>query len=124
MRRVIQCLVPAVAIVVLLVADFRTLAGSPTVIPGRAAQVTGTYISFQEGDGGGSLTIKDRAGTESFGVKDGLPVIVYADKNHPKTMSSPNAFTYATAKMSVMVSVDSRGNTVQVTLGSSSSKKH
>lgn len=84
----------------------------------RAEQVTGKFVSFQPGSGSGTLTVDaTRGGQRTFIVNDGVPMIVFPDKNHPKTISSPDGFTYGAAGMSILMTLDTNEHIVQITLG-------
>lgn len=115
--------------VVLAVALLALIAGPVTSTRAdhgvNAEDLTGKFVSFQDGVltiniAGGKL-----AGTHSINIPDGITVIYYPDSTHPKTLKSPGAFANAQPDMTTEVTIDSRMRIVRVALGDyKGGKKH
>jgi len=88
-----------------------------------AKDVTGKFVSFQDGIltinvSGGKL-----AGTHSIPIADGLPLLFYATPGHPQTLKTPGGFANATKDMTTRVTIDTRMRVSRITLGDENTTK-
>jgi hypothetical protein len=84
---------------------------------GRAMDLFGTFVSFQNGVCTMKVPHGKLAGSHAVEIPVNIPVLVYTSPGHPQTHHSPEGFNGVSAGMKIEINIDSRQHVLRVCIG-------